>query len=207
MRLTKYGHACVRLDGDGGAVVIDPGSYSPDADLDGVADLLVTHEHADHLDVDRLVPLVRDGARLHTNAAVAEQMADEHGIEVHTVAPGDTFAAAGLEVRVVGGAHAEIYEGLPGCANVGFLLGGLYHPGDALHVPDAGVDTLLVPASAPWLKLAEALDFVRAVSPARAFPIHDAMLSDIGAAGVDRWLDLKGGTDYRRLAPGESTDL
>lgn len=207
MRLTKYGHACVRLDVDGGAVIIDPGTFSADADVSGVADVLVTHEHADHLDADRLVPLVRDGVRLHTNRAVAEQLEDEHGVEVDAVAPGDTFEVAGLEVRVVGGAHAEIYEGLPGCTNVGFLLGGVYHPGDALHVPDAEVQTLLVPLCAPWLKLAEALDFVRAVSPARAFPIHDAMLSDIGAAGVDRWLDLKGGTDYRRLAPGESTDL
>ena len=33
------------------------------------------------------------------------------------------------------------------------------------------------------------------------------MLSEVGAAGVDRWVDLKGGTDYRRLAVGESVEL
>jgi hypothetical protein len=48
---------------------------------------------------------------------------------------------------------------------------------------------------------------VRTVGPARAFPIHDAMFSDIGNAGVDRWMVQEGGTDYRRLAPGESTEL
>jgi len=208
VRLTKYGHACVRLDNEGGgSVVLDPGVYSPDVDLTGVADVLVTHEHADHLDVDRLVPLVRDGLRLHTNAAVAEQLRADHGIDVHAVAPGETFDVAGLEVRVVGGEHAEIYDGLPGCANVGFVLGGVYHPGDSVHVPDVEVSTLLLPVSAPWLKLAEALDFVRAVAPARAFPVHDAMLSEIGAGGVDRWVEMKGGSDYRRLAPGESADL
>ena len=208
MQLTKYGHACVRLDNEGGgSVVLDPGVYSPDVDLTGVADVLVTHEHADHLDVDRLVPLVRDGLRLHTNAAVAEQLRADHGIDVHAVAPGETFDVAGLEVRVVGGEHAEIYDGLPGCANVGFVLGGVYHPGDSVHVPDVEVSTLLLPVSAPWLKLAEALDFVRAVAPARAFPVHDAMLSEIGAGGVDRWVEMKGGSDYRRLATGESADL
>ena len=207
MRLTKYGHACVRLDVDGGAVIIDPGTFSADADVSGVADVLVTHEHADHLDADRLVPLVRDGVRLHTNRAVAEQLEDEHGVEVDAVAPGDTFEVAGLEVRVVGGAHAEIYEGLPGCTNVGFLLGGVYHPGDALHVPDAEVQTLLVPLCAPWLKLAEALDFVRAVHPERAFPVHDALFSEVGNALGDRWMGLKSATDYRRLAPGESVEL
>jgi L-ascorbate metabolism protein UlaG (beta-lactamase superfamily) len=207
VRLTKYGHACVRLDLDGGSVVLDPGTYTPDVDLAGVADVLVTHEHADHLDVDLLVPLVRDGLRLHTNADVAASLATDHGLDVHAVRPGETFTVAGVDVQVVGGAHAEIYDGLPGCANVGFVLGGVYHPGDALHVPDDEVETLLAPISAPWLKLAEALDFVRAVRPARAFPIHDAMFSDIGNAGADRWMVQEGGTDYRRLAPGESIEL
>ena len=207
MRLTKFGHACVRLDLGGGSVVLDPGTYTPDVDLAGVADVLVTHEHADHIDVDRLVPLVRDGLRLHTNADVAAALATEHGVEVHAVGPGETFTVAGVDVQVVGGEHAEIYNGLPGCANVGFVLAGVYHPGDAFHVPGAEVETLLVPVSAPWLKLREALDFLRAVGPARAFPIHDAMLSDIGNAGVDRWMANEGGTDYRRLSPGESTEL
>ena len=207
MRLTKYSHACVRLDLDGGSVVLDPGTYTPDVDLAGVADVLVTHEHADHLDVDRLVPLVRDGLRLHTNAHFASSLASDHGLEVHAVGPGETFTVAGVDVQVVGGMHAEIYDGLPGCANVGFVLGGVYHPGDALHVPEDEVETLLVPVSAPWLKLAEALDFVRSIGPARAFPIHDAMFSDIGNAGVDRWMGQEGGADYRRLAPGESTEL
>jgi L-ascorbate metabolism protein UlaG (beta-lactamase superfamily) len=207
VRLTKFGHACVRIDTGDGSLVIDPGVYTPDADLEGVADVLVTHEHADHLDAERVIPLVRGGLRLHTNAAFAEALTTEHGVDVHAVAAGDTFDVAGLPVTVVGGQHAEIYDGLPGCANVGFLLGGVYHPGDAVHVPDAQVETLLLPVSAPWLKLSEAIDFARAVGPARAFPVHDAMLSDIGRAGVDRWLEQQGGTDYRRLAPGESTEL
>jgi L-ascorbate metabolism protein UlaG (beta-lactamase superfamily) len=114
---------------------------------------------------------------------------------------------AGLEVRVVGGEHAEIYDGLPGCANVGFVLGGVYHPGDALHLPDGKVETLLVPVGAPWLKLGEALDFVRSVRPTRAIPIHDALFSAIGNAGVDRWMNMKADTDYRRLVPGESLEV
>jgi L-ascorbate metabolism protein UlaG (beta-lactamase superfamily) len=184
MRLTKHGHACVRLDTDGASIVIDPGTYSPDADLTGVGDL-----------------------RVHAPADVVDWLSDEHGVEGRAVAPGDTFEVAGLDVAVVGGEHAEIYDGLPGCANVGYLVRGVYHPGDALHVPDVAVETLLVPVSAPWLKLAEALDFVRVVRPERAFPVHDAMLSEIGAAGVDRWMETKGATDYRRLAPGESAEL
>jgi L-ascorbate metabolism protein UlaG (beta-lactamase superfamily) len=150
---------------------------------------------------------VRAGARLHTNTALARTLADEHGLEANAVQPGEAFSVAGLEVRVVGGEHAEIYDGLPGCANVGFVLGGLYHPGDALHVPDVEIETLLVPVSAPWLKLAEALDFVRAVGPTRAVPIHDAMFSAVGNAGVDRWMANMASTDYRRLSSGESLEV
>jgi L-ascorbate metabolism protein UlaG (beta-lactamase superfamily) len=210
MRLTKHGHACVRIDVeavDGGALVIDPGTYSPEVDLAGVADVLVTHEHPDHVDPELVVPAARAGTRVHAPADVVAWLASDHGVEGHAVSPGDTFDVLGLDVQVVGGEHAEIYDGLPGCANVGYVVRGVYHPGDALHVPEPAVETLLLPVSAPWLKLAEALDFVRAVRPERAFPVHDAMLSEIGAAGVDRWVDLKGGTDYRRLAVGESVDL
>ena len=207
MRLTRYGHACVRLDAEGGAVVIDPGSYSGDADLGGVTDVLLTHEHPDHVEPALVVPAARDGARVHAPSGVAQWLADEHGVKAETVAPGDSLEVAGLRTHVVGGDHAEIYDGLPGCANVGYVVRGIYHPGDALHVPEQAVETLLVPVSGPWLKLAEVLDFVRAVRPERAFPVHDAMLSEIGTTGVDRWVDRKGATDYRRLAPGESTDL
>lgn len=207
MRLTKYGHACIRIDVGGGAFVVDPGTFSPDVDLDGVTDVLVTHEHADHLDVDRFVPLVRDGLRLHTTGSFAAELREQHDLEVTAVQPGATFAVAGVDVQVVGGDHAEIYEGLPGCANVGFVMGGVYHPGDSVFVPDVEVETLLVPVSAPWLKLAEALDFVRAVAPSRAFPVHDAMFSDLGNSLTDRWVDMKGGAAYRRLAPGESVEL
>lgn len=207
MRLTRYGHACVRLDTADGSVLLDPGVLSTDADLEDVADVLVTHEHRDHLDVDRLVSAVRAGVRVHTNTEVAASLATDHDLAVHAVQPGDTFEAAGLSVQVVGGRHADIYDGLPGCANVGFVLSGVYHPGDALHHPDLDIETLLLPVSAPWLKVAEAIDFVRAVSPSRAFPIHDGVLSDFGRTVTDDWFTRKGETDYRRLAPGESVEL
>lgn len=55
MKLTKLGHACVRLEKNGRALVIDPGALTPQDDaLAGVEAVLVTHEHADHLDPDRL---------------------------------------------------------------------------------------------------------------------------------------------------------
>jgi len=210
VKLTKFTHACVRLESDGRAVVIDPGEWAEEHALDGVAAVLVTHEHADHLDVTWLTRLAADNPdlRVWAPAPVAENQLAGLGEAVTAVAPGDSFTAGGFPVQVVGGQHAEIYEGLPGCANVGYVVdGAVYHPGDALSVPDVPVDTLLVPASAPWLKLAEALDFVRAIGPRRAYPIHDATLSVLGQRSVGGWMAAKGGTDYTWLAPGDAVSL
>lgn len=210
MHLVKFTHACVRLHEGDRTLLIDPGVWSEAQVFDGVTDVLITHEHDDHVDADRLA--ARPDLRVFAPDTVADEVRPRMGSRVTTVAVGDTFTAAGFDVRVVGGAHAETYEGLPGCANVGYLVGApgatLYHPGDALLVPDTAVDTLLVPAAAPWLKLAEALDFVRAVAPRRAFPIHDAMLSaEVGFANFDGWMEAKAQTEYARIPVGTGVDL
>ncbi|MDI2130653.1 MBL fold metallo-hydrolase [Yinghuangia seranimata] len=210
MRLIKHGHACIRLESADRVLVVDPGVFSDSAAaLDGVTDVLVTHEHPDHIDVDALVAAAaRDSAfRVHLPRSAAELLPQLGGAAV-VVEVGERFTAAGFTVDVVGGQHAEIYEGLPGCANVGFVVDeAVYHPGDALYVPQTPVTTLLVPAAAPWLKLAEALDFVRAVKPARALPIHDATLNDLGQDYFEGWMEAKGGTEFVRPAAGAVVEL
>jgi L-ascorbate metabolism protein UlaG (beta-lactamase superfamily) len=126
-------------------------------------------------------------------------------LTVVPVSLGDEFTAAGFPVVAVGGRHAAIYDGQPDCPNLGYVVGGtLYHPGDSLHVPEEPVDTLLVPAQGSWLKMAEAIDFVKAVSPRRAFAIHDAQMNERGLESVNGWLSETTNSGYRYLAPGES---
>jgi L-ascorbate metabolism protein UlaG (beta-lactamase superfamily) len=209
MRLIKYTHACVRLEDGDRSLVIDPGVWAEPESLAGATDVLITHEHYDHFDADKLVAAraANPALTVYAGAAVAAQL-PALGDAVVTVSAGDRFTAAGFDVRAVGGEHAEIYDGLPGCANLGYLIdGGLYHPGDALYRPGTSIDTLLVPAAAPWLKLAEALDFIRAVKPGRAHPIHDATLNEIGQGGFDNWVSMKGNTDYARIPVGGSVSL
>lgn len=209
MRLIKYTHACVRLERDGQALLIDPGIWAEPEAYHGVSSVLVTHEHFDHVNVELLPSILEENPalKIYTSGAVATQLAGL-GEAVVTIAVGETFSAAGFDIEVVGGAHAEIYEGLPGCANVGYIVDGeIYHPGDAFYVPPTPVPTLLVPISAPWAKLAEVLDFVRAVAPRRAFPIHDALLSEIGQQGADNWVRAKGQTDYTRIPLGTGVRL
>ncbi|MFH7594279.1 MBL fold metallo-hydrolase [Streptomyces racemochromogenes] len=210
MKLTKRLHSCVQVEKDGHTLVIDPGAFSePDAGL-GADALLVTHEHPDHFDEGRLRAALdaNPAAALWTLRSVAERMSAAYPGRVHTVGHGDTFTAAGFEVQVHGELHAEIHPDIPRVTNVGYLVeGSLFHPGDALTVPDAPVDTLMLPVHAPWNKIAEVVDYVREVKPRRAIDIHDAYLADIARPIYDTVLANLGGAPHGRLGAGESAAL
>jgi L-ascorbate metabolism protein UlaG (beta-lactamase superfamily) len=210
VRVIKFSHSCVRLEGDGAVLVVDPGSFSERAALDGVDAVLITHEHADHLDLDALADALarRPSVTLYTHPEVAPKLAALDGV-VTTVESGQVFEAAGFSVRAYGGWHAEIHPEIPRVVNLGFLVddGGtsVYHPGDSFDVPEgATVDTLFVPVSAPWLKLSEAVGFVRAVQPRRAYALHDALLNDNGARITDANMSRLSGCEYGHLAPGSA---
>jgi len=213
MRMTKLGHACVRLEKDGTALVIDPGTWSDaDAALSGASAVLITHEHPDHVDYDAVrAALTGDpGLELWTNAAVAGQFADFGG-RVHAVQSGEEFTTAGFGVHVYGREHALIHRDVPLVANTGFAVDGeVFHPGDSLTVPEEPVPTLLLPVVAPWLKTSEMIDYVRGVAPRRAYAIHDGLLNANGIGLTQRMLLLAAqptGGDYVRLEPGQSVDL
>jgi L-ascorbate metabolism protein UlaG (beta-lactamase superfamily) len=195
--ITKFAHSCVRVEAGGAVLVIDPGEWTEPEALDGCDAVLVTHEHGDHVDVPRLA-----ASALPVYAPAGAAIS---GLQLTSVAPGETFTAAGLSVRAVGGRHASVYGPAVPCPNVGYIVEDtLYHPGDALHVPDGGVQTLLVPLQASWLKLAEAIDFVRAVRPGRCFGIHDGQINEHGLAGASAWIERQGSPAYRWLASGDS---
>jgi hypothetical protein len=95
--------------------------------------------------------------------------------------------------------------------NVGVLVNDeLYYPGDSYTVPDATVATLAAPIGAPWLKIGDAMDFVLAVAPDRAFYAHDMTLSVAGKEmHVERlkWATEQGEGTFHALDVGESLDL
>jgi L-ascorbate metabolism protein UlaG (beta-lactamase superfamily) len=212
MRLTKLVHACVRLEKDGGVLVIDPGVWAGPGALDGADAVLITHEHFDHLDADGLRAAMRDnpGLALWTNTSLAGQFTEFTG-RVHGVRQGEEFSAAGFGVHVYGERHALIHRDIPIVANTGYLIDGtVFHPGDALTVPDDEVPVLLLPVNAPWLHTGQMIDYAREVRPQQGFAIHDALLSDKGLAGLSNWLNLAGdpvGAKLTRLEPGMSVDL
>ena len=98
MKLTKFPHACLRIEQGGAVLVVDPGGFSQPADaLRGADAVLITHEHADHVDVGalRTAAAARSGLAVFTHPDVAAQLT-EVDAEITAVAPGDSFTAAGL---------------------------------------------------------------------------------------------------------------
>src|SRR3954454_14332022 len=122
MRVTKFGHSCVRLSAAGGDVGRAPGGWSEQEALDVVAAVLVTHEHADHWTVDQLRAT---DAPVFTIAAVEQRIreADPTVAErVTVVAPGEELTVAAVGVRVVGERHAVIELELSAFYNSGYVL-------------------------------------------------------------------------------------
>jgi L-ascorbate metabolism protein UlaG (beta-lactamase superfamily) len=213
MRITKLGHACVRIEHDGHVLVVDPGGFTEREAVDGATAVLVTHEHVDHLDVDHLR---KTEAPVYTIEAVRTAIADadrDVAERVELVAPGQQVDA-GLPVTVVGEKHAVIHPDLPRIDNSGYLVdaGGVrvFHPGDALTPPGADVDVLLLPVHAPWNKLSEVVDYARQVGATRSVAVHDGLLNDTGLSVLNRNLERLLDDDahsYERVVPGADLSL
>lgn len=187
MQITHIGHACLLVETSSARVLLDPGAFSHGfeelTELDAV---VITHQHADHLDVERLPQLLEanDGARLLVEPETAAELT-RAGIQAEALHPGQSVQLAGLRLTGVGGEHAMIHPDLPRIGNVGVVLQAageptLFHPGDAVDTAPPGIDLLALPISAPWAAARDSVELARAVAPTTAFPIHDAVLSGLG---------------------------
>lgn len=210
MRITKFGHACVRVEDGSHAVVFDPGVFTELDAVDGATAVLITHEHADHYDVDRL--RATDAPIFTIDAVATRILADAPDVaeRVTVVEPGDHFDV-GFAVRAVGELHAVIHPELPRFFNSGYVItvGGqkIYHPGDALTQPGEQIDLLLVPSSAPWLKVSEAIDFTREVDAPMNLAIHDRIYTDAAHGMLEGHMARFLPEDHAYVRRGDGEDL
>jgi L-ascorbate metabolism protein UlaG (beta-lactamase superfamily) len=182
MQLTHFGHSCLLAQFDHTSILFDPGTFAHGFEgITGLAAIIITHQHPDHVDVARLPALLEGNpdAPLYADTQTAEQL----GARCQAVQVGDELSVGELTIRAVGGRHAVIHPEIPVIQNNSYLVDDgehrarLMHPGDALFVPDEPVDVLAAPAAAPWMKISEAIDYLRAVAPTHAVPIHQGVVA------------------------------
>jgi L-ascorbate metabolism protein UlaG (beta-lactamase superfamily) len=202
VHIVHFGQSCVLVEIGTARLLLDPGIYSAGFDeLTGLDAILVTHQHPDHLDLTRMPALLaaNPAAQLLVDSGSAPQLAGA-GIAHQVAGPGQQLELAGTTVEVIGGDHGVIHPDIPVVPNNGYLVAGdggtVLHPGDSFTVPDREIDLLLLPTAAPWLKVSEAVDYLRAIAPALAVPIHPAIL-----ATPEKYYGL-----FRELAPA-GTDI
>jgi L-ascorbate metabolism protein UlaG (beta-lactamase superfamily) len=189
MRVSHLGHSCLFVELAEVRVLIDPGAFSAGfEDLRDLDAVVVTHQHADHLDRPRMTALLAANrqAAVYADPESAALLAGPNTDVVVTVA-GDRHSLGAATLTPVGALHAVNHPGVPRCANVGVVLAAegeptLYHPGDAYDGEPGDVDILAMPINAPWAKVSESIAAVRRIAPQGVVPIHDALLSPTGRA-------------------------
>jgi L-ascorbate metabolism protein UlaG (beta-lactamase superfamily) len=173
--ITKLVHACLLVEVNGKRILIDPGIFTWQDErfdlsmVDGVDRILITHEHADHVNAN-LVQAVLDrsnDAAVETTGSL-QRILGEQGIEA--VTEGTPHFAAPHERIPVG----------PGPPNLGFHVeGAISHPGDS-HSFVETMPILAMPFAAPWGSLVAGVDRTRLVNPKYVIPIHDWFISEGG---------------------------
>jgi len=181
MKITKYGHSCLLIEESGARILIDPGTMSKGfEDLRDLSAILITHQHADHVDFVRLEQLVADNPHVQiVSDEGAHDLLAQHKLHGKVVHEGDEFEIAGVKISVHGKWHEVIHPNLPNVPNVGYLIAGrFFHPGDAHTSPKELVELLGLPTAGPWARLSDTTDYALKVKPKIVVPIHDGILAN-----------------------------
>jgi L-ascorbate metabolism protein UlaG (beta-lactamase superfamily) len=173
--ITKLVHACLLIEINGNRILLDPGIFTWQDErfdlsmVEGVDRILITHEHADHVNANLVQAVVdrSNAADVETTPSLQRILAEQGIAAVTEGTP--QFAAP----------HERIPVG-PGPQNIGFHVeGAISHPGDS-HSFVETMPILAMPFAAPWGSLVAGVDRTRLVNPQYVVPIHDAFLSESG---------------------------
>jgi len=161
------------VEDQGRVGLIDPGMFSLGSGLletntlTQLDDIIITHEHPDHLHLPLLKGLVTKfpHARIFADPSTAIKLRALGYTNIQTESqPGvDLFACNHEPTEPLG----------PAPKNIGVhYLGRLTDPGDSHHFPTCK-DILALPITAPWGTLTRAAELASELEPKYVLPIHD----------------------------------
>lgn len=211
MKIHKIGHNCFVFEKDGTRMLTDPGNLTSgqtdEKDLDVV---LITHIHADHLDIETFKKVLENnpGVNIVGNREVVDMLSKE-GIEASLIKDQEEMELGSFKVQAHETDHHAIYEGIPLPRNTGFLIDEkVFLSGDAMEVIIKNLDLLGIPIGAPFAGMSDFIEYGKKVSPKKAMPAHDGNLKELGPfARVPQMLFEKMGIEYIPMEGGDSLEI
>lgn len=179
MKLTKFAHSCVLVETPNRVGLFDSGDYSWNSGsfdinkLDRLDDILITHEHADHM----YLPFIKALLSKFPNVTIITTAAAVAKLQ----STGITRAkSVGDENVVHFKADHESMESVtpPPPSNAGMHYLNLFsHPGDSHHFAESKL-VLALPITAPWGTTVRAASIIQELKPNYVLPIHDWLWRD-----------------------------
>lgn len=211
MKITKLEHSGIIFEKNGKKIVCDPVEFTEKLpEMENVVAVVITHKHGDHLQVEKLKEILEKNpeARVFTTSDTVSEVP-----RAEVVRNGDEIKVDEFELKFFGKDHASIVPGVVPCENVGVVVDGKFvNPGDSFDVlekPD-GVEVLFVPSAAPWCKVSEGMEYIKAMKPKIVVPVHNAVLSSLGDGFNNNWLRVaceEVGAELKALKAGESLEV
>lgn len=174
MRITKYPHSCFKIADEAHAVLIDIGTFSTAqitlADVGSFDAILITHQHADHIDPDLADWLNGHDQPIYANRDVADTFPD---LNITVVEDGESFQIGSLHITPRDLPHCKMPDGSDGPPNTGYVINEcFFHPGDGVAIDGLSVDTLATPIAGPSVSVLSAVELARQVQAKTVIPMH-----------------------------------
>ena len=192
----------------------DPSNFNYGGDSvseTGLSAVVITHEHGDHLHIETLQEVLKNNpeAIVISNTSVGKLLT-EAGIAFIKVEDDESYALGDIAIKGFGDKHAQIYEDYGQVQNTGYMIGDLCYPGDSFNMPHTDkIDILALPVLGPWMKMREAIDYVKSLKPRIVFPVHDGTLKPFATFvyGIPEHFLGQAGIAFKKLEIGIEEDV
>ncbi|MGH7195610.1 MAG: MBL fold metallo-hydrolase [Candidatus Saccharimonadales bacterium] len=211
MKITKLPQSCLIIEKAGYRVVIDPGSLVTKSyyarDLLPLAGVLLTHEHADHVDPE-LIRALNQGANDLEVIGNEDTAGAYNGLLTKVVKDGEKFKLAEFNIQARELPHCPMIDGSDGPQNTGYLIDGVFFdPGDGINIEGLSAAAAAVPIAGPDISPRDFVSFIKQINCQTVIPMHyDYFPSDPKfyqqlLSGIDGTLNVA------VLADGQTTQI
>lgn len=207
MKITKLGHGCLLVETTDPkrVALFDPGYMStvPIDTLPGLDDIIITHEHGDHMNVELIKQLQAAFPKARVKASTrATALLIGQGIRA------EQDAVEGIEV--FDAPHEPVKPLFPDADNMGVhYLDKLTNPGDCSHFTETkGV--LALPVAAPWGSSVQVVQLALQLKPKHVIPVHDWHWSDEARASMYDLMEQvfqEQGITFHKVEDGKAIEI